>query len=71
MQTFSLEGHPFITLDNLLKHEGWCESGGMAKQLIAAGQVEVDQKVETRKRCKITAGQIVSFNGNQIRVIEA
>ena len=70
MQTFSLEGRPFITLDNLLKHEGWVESGGRAKQLIAEGQVMVDHKLETRKRCKITSGQIVEFNGNQITVVE-
>lgn len=68
MQTFSLEGRPHVTLDNLLKFEGWCESGGMAKQLIAAGEVEVNSQVETRKRCKITEGQIVSFAGQQIKV---
>jgi ribosome-associated protein len=69
MQTFSLEGRPHITLDNLLKFEGWCESGGVAKQMIAAGMVEVNDQVELRKRCKIVAEQIVSFEGQQIRVV--
>ncbi|MBV1907713.1 MAG: ribosome-associated protein YbcJ [Kangiellaceae bacterium] len=69
MQKFSLDGRPHITLDNLLKFEGWCESGGMAKQLIAEGNVLVDGKVETRKRCKIISGQTVAFNGEEILVI--
>ncbi|MEP1742422.1 MAG: ribosome-associated protein YbcJ [Kangiellaceae bacterium] len=69
MQTFSLEGRPHITLDNLLKFEGWCESGGVAKQMIAAGMVEVNGQVELRKRCKIVAEQIVSFEGQQIKVV--
>ena len=68
MQKFSLDGRPHITLDNLLKFEGWCESGGMAKQLIAEGNVLVDGKVETRKRCKIISGQTVAFNGEEILI---
>jgi len=71
MQSFSLEGRPYITLDNLLKIEGWCESGGFAKQMIAAGQVKVNGEVELRKRCKITDGQIVEFNGQEIQVTSA
>ena len=31
---------------------------------IAEGQVKVDGAVETRKRCKIVAGQTVSFAGH-------
>ncbi len=69
MQTFSLEGRPHITLDNLLKHEGWCESGGVAKQVIAAGMVSVDGKVELRKRCKIKPQQVVEFQDQAIKVI--
>jgi len=68
MQTFSLDGRPYITLDNLLKVEGWCESGAVAKQVIAAGLVKVDGKVETRKRCKITSEQTVKFESQQIKI---
>ncbi len=68
MQEFDLEGREFITLDNLLKVEGWCESGGLAKQLIAAGQVMVDGEIETRKRKKISNGQIVEFDGQKIKI---
>ncbi len=65
---FDLEQHPFITLDNLLKVTGLCSSGGMAKQLIAAGEVLVDGVVETRKRRKIRSGQVVEFAGEIIHL---
>ena len=68
MQTFSLEGRPFITLNNLLKVEGLAENGGAAKQAVSAGQVLVDGQVELRKRCKIVAGQVVEFQGQKISV---
>lgn len=70
IQEFSLEGHEYITLNNLLKVEGLCESGAMAKQVVAQGQVLVDGKVELRKRCKIIAGQTVTFAGQSLRVVE-
>lgn len=70
MNKFHLEGREFITLNNLLKVEGWCESGGVAKQVIDAGMVQVDAQIEKRKRCKIKAGQMVSFNGEEILITE-
>ena len=33
------------------------------------GQVKVDGAVETRKRCKIVAGQTVSFAGHSVQVV--
>jgi len=68
MEVFELEGRDFIELNNLLKITGLCESGGMAKKLISEGQVKVDDKVELRKRCKVRTGQLVDFNGQQVRV---
>ncbi|MGE9551777.1 ribosome-associated protein YbcJ [Erwinia amylovora] len=68
MATFSLGKHPHVDLCDLLKLEGWVESGGMAKDVIADGQVKVNGKVETRKRCKIVDGQTVAFAGNSITV---
>lgn len=68
-QQFSLEGHAFIPLHNLLKVLGWCESGAMAKMVIDDGLVTVDGVVEVRKRCKITIGQQVAFNGQQVEVV--
>ncbi|BDH46750.1 hypothetical protein TUM12370_27940 [Salmonella enterica subsp. enterica serovar Choleraesuis] len=69
MSTFSLGKHPFVELCDLLKLEGWSESGAQAKLVIAAGEVSVDGVVETRKRCKIAAGQTVSFAGQQVTVV--
>ncbi|MFS2225182.1 ribosome-associated protein YbcJ [Pantoea sp. B65] len=68
MATFSLGKHPHVDLCDLLKLEGWVESGAMAKSLIAEGQVTVNGAVETRKRCKIIAGQQVEFAGNKVTV---
>ncbi|AJZ88503.1 ribosome-associated protein YbcJ [Enterobacter sp. Cy-643] len=68
MATFSLGKHPHVELCDLLKLEGWCESGAQAKAVIAEGLVKVDGEVETRKRCKIVAGQTVSFESLSITV---
>ncbi|AOM42587.1 ribosome-associated protein YbcJ [Xenorhabdus hominickii] len=70
MEIFSLDGHPYVELCDLLKLQGWSESGAAAKAVIAEGLVEVDSQIETRKRCKIVAGKVVTFNGESIRVEE-
>lgn len=57
-----------IELYKLLKLEGLASSGGEAKSVIAEGRVTVNGAVETRKRKKITAGTIVEFEGEQLRV---
>ena len=48
-------------LYKLLKFEGLASSGGEAKTLIAGGLVKVNGEVETRKRKKIVAGDVVEF----------
>ncbi|MGS2722397.1 RNA-binding S4 domain-containing protein [Porticoccus sp. GXU_MW_L64] len=68
MEQFELEGREFVELHNLLKLTGLAHSGGTAKLLIGDGQVTVDGAVELRKRCKIRAGQVVSFQGQDVRV---
>ena len=65
--TFFLLGD-FIALNDLLKAEGLCGSGGEAKQRIAEGLVQVDGQVELRKTCKIRAGQSVTFAGHTLMV---
>ena len=70
MEIFKLEGHPHSELCDLLKIEGWAESGAMAKAMIADGLVQVDGIIETRKRCKIPAGKIVSMGNQKIKVQE-
>jgi len=57
-----------VELYKLLKFEGLASSGGEAKTLIGEGLVQVNGEVETRKRKKIVAGDIVEFSGEQYRV---
>lgn len=68
MMTFSLGKYPHVDLCDLLKLEGGVASGARAKGLIAAGYVAVDGVTETRKRCKISDGQVVSFSGKHIKI---
>jgi len=69
MKEFKLEGGEFIALCDLLKASNLTESGGVAKHLIAEGQVKVDGAVELRKRCKIRQGQVIEFKGEQVKVV--
>ena len=64
---FELRGD-FIPLDALLKATAVAHSGGAAKTLVADGQVQVDGQPESRKTCKIRAGQQVQCHGITIRV---
>jgi len=64
---FNLKGD-FIELFKLVKLLGLAETGGMAKLAIEHGEAKVDGKVETRKACKIRAGQTVEFDGKIIKV---
>ncbi len=57
-----------IALNDLLKATGAVASGGAGKALVAAGVVTVDGRVETRKTCKIRAGQRVEIPGLRIRL---
>jgi len=58
----------FVELYKILKFEGLTDSGGMAKQMIADGQVSVNGEIETRKRKKIIAGDKIVFSGQAIEV---
>ena len=68
MATFYLGDHPHVDLCDLMKLEGWVESGAMAKIMISGGHVTVNGVKETRKRCKILAGQTVEFDGESVTV---
>lgn len=58
-----------VELNQLLKLSGLCDSGGAGKALVAAGEVRVDGVVETRKTCKICAGQVVAVGDAEIHVL--
>lgn len=68
MEEFKLNDNEYIELNSLLKVMRLCDSGGMAKSVIAEGLVKVDGTVELRKRCKIRKGQIVEYDGHKIVV---
>ncbi|WP_425570236.1 RNA-binding S4 domain-containing protein [Pigmentiphaga soli] len=65
--SFPLSG-PFIALCDLLKVTGVAGSGGAGKQMVADGLVRVDGAPESRKTCKIRAGQVVTVDGVRIKV---
>jgi ribosome-associated protein len=67
---FQLQGE-FIALCDLLKVVGLVDSGGAGKALVAAGNVRVDGRRETRKTCKIRGGQRVEVAGARIAVVAA
>ena len=57
-----------IELCRLLKAVNVVTSGAEGKEVVSEGKVEVDGDIETRKRCKIRAGQTISFNGEIINI---
>ena len=65
---FELRGD-FVELHALLKLLSLASSGGAAKALIATGQVSVDGHAETRKACKIRAGQVVRVGIDEVQVL--
>ncbi|MFN5855403.1 MAG: RNA-binding S4 domain-containing protein [Pseudanabaenaceae cyanobacterium] len=67
-ETFTLSGD-YIALCDLLKVCGVTDTGGLAKQFIAQGNVKVDGKMELRKACKIRVGQRVTGAGFVIDVV--
>ena len=66
--TVYLENQEYIALCDLLKLAGLAESGGHAKALIAAGQVQRNGGTETRKTAKIRAGEIITLHGNELEI---
>ena len=67
---FELE-HEYVELNQLLKLVGLCDSGGAGKAIVASGAVWVDGQLELRKTCKVRAGQLVTLDDMEIRVLAA
>lgn len=70
MRDVILKSEP-VELYKILKFEAMVPSGGVAKLAIESGDVRVNGEVETRKRKKISAGDIIEFNGETIRAVLA
>lgn len=54
-----------ICLDQFLKLHGLVETGGEAKFIIQAGQVRLNDAVETRRRKKLAPGDVVELRGKR------
>jgi len=64
---FAIRGE-FIQLDHLLKATGLVASGGAAHAEVDLGRVQVDGKVETRRRAKLRPGQRVAYGGQVVEL---
>lgn len=58
-----------VELYKLLKFENLVGSGGEAKFVISEGMVLVNSEVETRKRKKLVAGDIVEFQTEKMKLV--
>ena len=58
----------YIKLGQALKAANLAESGVMAKLMIQDGLVSVNGEVETRLGKKLVDGDVVSFEGETIRI---
>ncbi len=69
METIKLrETDEFIKLGQALKFAGLVESGVMAKDVIQDGMVSVNGEIDTRRGRKLYAGDIVQFEGQEIKI---
>ena len=58
----------FNKLGQALKAAGLVESGAEAKEVIQEGKVLVNGEVESRRGKKLYAGDLVTFNGEEIKI---
>jgi len=59
----------FIKLGQALKAVGLVESGVDAKFVVQDGLVKVNGVVETQRGKKLYDGDIIEFEGNQIKIV--
>ena len=58
----------FIKLGQALKAAGLVESGVEAKDVIQEGLVSVNGEIDTRRGRKLYDGDVVVFDGQEIRI---
>ena len=64
------EDEEFIKLGQALKKASLVGSGVEAKMVIQDGLVEVNGEVEVQRGKKLYDGDIVSFNGETIKIVK-
>jgi ribosome-associated protein len=69
MEEFDLQGKEMIELNKLLKILRWVGSGGEANMVITEGDVFLNDVVETQKRKKLRAGDVVRFDAQSVKII--
>lgn len=60
----------YIKLGQVLKVAGLVGSGLDAKIVIQNGLVKVDGEIETRRGRKLSGGEVVSFEGEEIHIVK-
>ena len=60
----------FIKLGQALKAVGYVESGVEAKDVIQEGLVLVNGEIDTRRGRKLYDGDIVEFDGQEIKIVK-
>ncbi|HLQ99942.1 MAG TPA: RNA-binding S4 domain-containing protein [Sphingobacterium sp.] len=68
METFTLKGE-YIHLIQLLKAVNWVENGAQAQEVVTEGRVSYNGEIDYRKRLKVRPGDIIKFEGKEIKVI--
>ena len=68
MRELKLKGD-YITLGQLLKAEALVEDGAEAKERIKAGEAVVNGEADVRRGRKLYPGDVVSFDGEEIKVV--
>ena len=69
MEQIKLKGE-FIKLGQALKAANLVDSGVMAKLVIQDGLVKVNGSVETQRGKKLIGGDVVSFEGETIEIVQ-
>ena len=67
METIKIRDE-FIKLGQALKAAGLVESGVEAKIVIQNGEVLVNGRPELQRGKKLTGGEFISYNGQEIRI---
>lgn len=67
METIKIRDE-FIKLGQALKAAGLVESGVEAKIVIQNGEVLVNGRPELQRGKKMTGGEVISYNGQEIRI---
>lgn len=69
METLKLKD-AYIKLGQALKAAGFAETGVDAKFAVQDGKVKVNGSVEYQRGKKLVAGDVVEYNGNELKILQ-